>query len=168
MQRKVKSNTEFFRLSFFASTAFVPTKAKGGANPIPPVPQKKSTRRRKQLHETKKTSKARPHIVKVRLSDEEYARLCRGADMFKRDKSKYLRQLIRWIEPTAPPSVEVTELLRELRSVGINLNQLAAKAHSLGFIDELEYRHNADEVMRLCGEIRKQYASAGVKLGGNH
>ncbi len=120
------------------------------------------------MHETKRTSKARPHIVKVRLSYEEYARLCQGADMIKRDKSKYLRQLIRWIEPTAPPSVEVTELLRELRSVGINLNQLAAKAHSLGFIDELEYRHNADEVMRICGEIRKQYASAGVKLGGNH
>lgn len=159
---------KFFRLSFFASTAFVDTKAKGGENPIPSFHEKVSAERRKELHQTNKTSKARRHIVKVRLSDEEYARLCQGADMTKRDKSKYLRQLIRWIEPTAPPSVEVTELLRELRSIGINLNQLAAKAHSLGFVDELDYRRKADEVLRLCGEIRKQYASAGVRLGGNH
>ncbi len=148
---------------------FCSHKSKMWGKPHTPVPQKNnSTGRRKQLHETKRTSKARPHIVKVRLSDEEYARLCQGADMIKRDKSKYLRQLIRWIEPTTPPPVEVTELLRELRSIGINLNQLAAKAHSLGFVDEVEYRRKAEAVMRLCGEIQKQYAKTGVKLGGNN
>ncbi len=118
------------------------------------------------MHETNKTSKARPHIVKVRLSDEEYARLCQGADMIKRDKSKYLRQLIRWIEPVAPPSVEVTELLRELRSVGINLNQLAAKAHSLGFIDTLMYRGVTEQGIYLPMVTFHTSVGQGTARGG--
>ena len=48
------------------------------------------------------------------------------------------------------------------------MNQIAAKAHSLGFVDELEYKRNADEVMKLCGEIQKEYARKGVKVFGNN
>ena len=60
--------------------------------------------------------------------------------MFKRDKSKYLRLLIDWIGPVAPPSVEVKEFTRELRRLGVSLNQIAAWANTLGFVDDLEYR----------------------------
>ncbi len=120
------------------------------------------------MEQVKEKVKARNHIVKVRLSDDEYKALCDNAEQFGRDKSKYIRLVIQWVIPQAPPPVEVTELLRELRSIGINLNQLAAKAHSLGFVDEVEYRRKAEAVMRMCGEIQKQYAKAGVKLGGNN
>ena len=69
------------------------------------------------------------------------------AEMFKRDKSKYLRLLIDWIEPVAPPSVEVKEFTRELRHLGVSMNQIAARANTLGFVDDLEYRRYADEVL---------------------
>ena len=121
----------------------------------------------KLTEETAKGGRKRTHLVKVYLSDGEYEKLCRDAATFKRDKSKYLRLLIDWIEPVTPPSVEVKEFTRELRRLGVSMNQIAAKAHSLGYVDELEYRRCADEVMKLCGEIQKEYAKKGVKLIGN-
>ena len=55
----------------------------------------------KQTEEKVKGGRKRTHLVKVYLNDAEYEKLCRDAEMFKRDKSKYLRLLIDWIEPVA-------------------------------------------------------------------
>ena len=122
----------------------------------------------KQTEEKGKGGRKRPHLVKVYLNDAEYEKLCRDAEMFKRDKSKYLRLLIDWIEPIAPPSVEVKEFTRELRRLGVSMNQIAARANTLGFVDDLEYRRYADEVMKVLGAIQQEYAKKGVKLIGNH
>lgn len=122
----------------------------------------------KQTETKVKVGRRRTHLVKVLLSDAEYEKLCKDAAMFRRDKSKYLRLLIHWIEPIAPPAVEVKDLLRELRRLGVSMNQIAAKANALGFVDGLEYRCTADKVMNLCGEIQKEYAKKGVKLFGNN
>ena len=122
----------------------------------------------KQTEEKVKGGRKRTHLVKVYLNDAEYEKLCRDAEMFKRDKSKYLRLLIDWIEPVAPPSVEVKEFTRELRRLGVNMNQIAARANSYGYVDEFEYKKNADEVMKVLGAIQQEYARKGVKLIGNH
>ena len=122
----------------------------------------------KQTEEKGKGGRKRAHLVKVYLNDAEYEKLCKDAEMFKRDKSKYLRLLIEWIETIAPPSVEVKEFTRELRRLGVSMNQIAARANSLGFVDDLEYRRYADEVMKVLGAIQQEYAKKGVKLIGNH
>ena len=122
----------------------------------------------KQTKEKVKGGRKRTHLVKVYLSDDEYEKLCRDAAIFNRDKSKYLRLLIEWIEPVAPPSVEVKEFTRELRRLGVSLNQIAARANTLGFVDDLEYRRYADEVMKVLGAIQQEYARKGVKMIGNH
>ena len=41
----------------------------------------------KQTEEKVKGGRKRTHLVKVYLSDDEYEKLCRDAEMFKRDKS---------------------------------------------------------------------------------
>ena len=122
----------------------------------------------KQTEEKGKGGRKRTHLVKVYLNDAEYEKLCKDAEMFNRDKSKYLRLLIDWIEPVAPPSVEVKEFTRELRRLGVSMNQIAARANSYGYVDELEYKKTADEVMRVLGAIQQEYAKKGVKLIGNH
>ena len=122
----------------------------------------------KQTEEKVKGGRTRTHLVKVYLNDAEYEKLCKDAATFKRDKSKYLRLLIDWIEPVAPPSVEVKEFTRELRRLGVSMNQIAAKANSYGYVDELEYKRNADEVMKVLGAIQQEYAKKGVKLIGNN
>ena len=115
-----------------------------------------------------KGGRKRKNLVKFYLNDEEYKKLCENAATFGRDKSKYLRLVIQWIAPIEPPSIEVKKFTRELRHLGVSMNQIAAKANSLGYVDELEYRRCADEVMKLCGEIQKEYAKKGVKLFGNN
>ena len=115
-----------------------------------------------------KGRRKRKNLVKFYLNDEEYKKLCENAATFGRDKSKYLRLVIQWIAPIEPPSIEVKKFTRELRRLGVSMNQIAAKANSLGYVDELEYRRCADEVMKLCGEIQKEYAKKGVKLFGNN
>ena len=82
-----------------------------------------------------KGGRKRKNLVKFYLNDEEYKKLCENAATFGRDKSKYLRLVIQWIAPIEPPSVEVKEFTRELRRLGVSMNQIAAKAHSLGFVD---------------------------------
>ena len=52
--------------------------------------------------------------------------------------------------------------------MGVSLNQIAARTNTLGFVDDLEYRRNADEVMKVLGAIQQEYAKKGVKLIGNH
>ena len=107
---------------------------------------------------TVKGGRKRKNLVKFYLNDEEYQKLCENAATFGRDKSKYLRLVIQWIAPIEPPSVEVKEFTRELRRLGVSMNQIAAKAHSLGFVDELEYKRTADEVMKVLGAIQQEYA----------
>ena len=109
----------------------------------------------------------RKNLVKVFLNDEEYEKLCKDAATCNKDLSKYIRMTIQWIAPIEPPSVEVKEFTRELRRLGVSMNQIAAKANSLGYVDELEYRRCADEVMKLCGAIQQEYAKKGVKAFGN-
>ncbi len=122
----------------------------------------------KQTEEKGKGGRKRTHLVKVYLNDDEYAKLCKDAAVFGRDKSKYLRLLIDWIEPVAPPSVEVKDFTRELRRLGVSMNQIAAKANSYGYVDELEYKRNADAVMKVLGAIQQEYAKKGVRLIGNN
>ena len=122
----------------------------------------------KQTEKKAKGGRKRTHLVKVYLNDAEYEKLCKDAEMFKRDKSKYLRLLIDWIEPVAPPSVEVKEFTRELRRLGVSMNQIAAKANSYGYVDEIEYKRSADAVMKVLGAIQQEYAKKGVKLIGNN
>ena len=122
----------------------------------------------KQTEEKVQGGRKRTHLVKVYLNDAEYEKLCKDSATFGRDKSKYLRLLIEWIEPVAPPSVDVKKFTRELRRLGVSLNQIAARANSLGYVDDLEYRRYADEVMKVLGAIQQEYAKKGVKLIGNH
>ena len=43
--------------------------------------------------------------------------------------------LLRGYKPKEKPDDRFYEAMRQLSSIGNNINQLAAKAHSLGFID---------------------------------
>ena len=121
-----------------------------------------------QVKTTTTGGRKRKHLVKFFLNDEEYQKLCKDAAAVNKDLSKYLRLVIHWIVPIEPPSVEVKEFTRELRRLGVSMNQIAAKAHSLGFVDELEYKRTADEVMKVLGAIQQEYAKKGVKAFGNN
>lgn len=68
------------------------------------------------------------------LSEREQELLTRNAKKAGHNKSAYLRSLIRGIVPREQPSPQFYDLIAELRAIGNNLNQIAAKANATGHI----------------------------------
>ena len=109
----------------------------------------------------------RKNQVILRLNDAELKRLDEWSAAANMSRSNYIRQLIAGFQPVAFPPVEYRQVIDELQHIGINMNQLATKAHSLGFFDEPEYRRNANRVWRVVAELSAQLARGGIKIGGN-
>ena len=109
----------------------------------------------------------RNNPVQIYLDDAELKRLDDWSAAANMSRSNYIRQLIDGFQPVEFPPVEYLKIIDELQHIGINMNQLATKAHSLGFIDEPEYRQNATRVWRIVAELSAQLARGGVKIGGN-
>ena len=109
----------------------------------------------------------RNNPVQIYLSDTELKRLDEWSAAANMSRSNYIRQLIAGFQPVAFPPVEYRQIIDELQHIGINMNQLATKAHSLGFIDEPEYRQNSNRIWRVVAELSAQLARGGIKIGGN-
>lgn len=69
------------------------------------------------------------------LSPDENAELKRKAELAGISESAVIRLLIRSCEPREKPDERFYEAMRNLSAIGNNVNQLAAEAHTLGFID---------------------------------
>lgn len=103
----------------------------------------------------------------MRLSESEHEQLCEWSAACRQSKSDYLRMLLQGFQPIEFPPLEYREVLFELRQIGINMNQIASKAHSLGFIDAPEYEKNTKRLSKVVGEFSAQLRKKGVKFGGN-
>ena len=80
------------------------------------------------------------------LSRKEAQLLQKKADKACLSEAGLIRMLISGYEPRQQPDENFYGVMRQLSAVGNSLNQIAAKAHSLGYIDEVKYE---EEVKRL-------------------
>lgn len=55
--------------------------------------------------------------------------------------------------PKELPSVEHMDILRELRQINNNMNQIAMRANTLPFIDSVQYRENVVQLQAAIGKI---------------
>ena len=69
------------------------------------------------------------------LSDEEDIALKKKAHATCLSEAALLRALISGYKPKEKPDIHFYDVMRQLSGIANNINQLAAKAHSLGFID---------------------------------
>ena len=106
----------------------------------------------------------RTHLIKAYLNDSEYEHFCRMAEATKRSNSDLVRRLLQTSVFVEFPPVEYREIIDQLEHIGINLNQLAYKANSLGFIDVPEYRKNANEVWRMVARLAQIYLQVGARI----
>ena len=81
----------------------------------------------------------RKNKIDLRLSDRELERLNRDVKKAGMSREAYLRQLIKKIQPKELPSADYTDILKNLRQIGNNMNQIAAKANATGVVDAAEY-----------------------------
>lgn len=98
----------------------------------------------------------RNNTVLLRLNDEEYNLLnckVRGSGL---SREAFLRALIKNKELRAIPPMDFFDVLRELSRIDNNMNQIAAKAHSLKYIDEVMYRENCSALEKTISKIMQQ------------
>ena len=68
-----------------------------------------------------------------------------------------LRFLIRSYHPKEKPDERFYQAMRELSHISSNVNQLAAKAHSLGFIDAQKLDEEVIRWHRFQADIERQF-----------
>lgn len=127
-------------------------------------PSNKIVQADKKVYE--KNRKRKVQVI-LRLSESEHDQLCEWAAACRKSKSDYLRMLLQGFQPVEFPPLEYREVIDELRRIGVNMNQIASKAHSLGFIDAPEYEQNEKRVRKAIADFSEVLTRGGVKFGSN-
>lgn len=79
--------------------------------------------------------RTRNRRIHIYLTDDELLKLDRKVDSCNMSREQYLRMLISGFAPREAPPIEYKQLIRELRKVGANINQILFVANTKGFID---------------------------------
>lgn len=97
-------------------------------------------------------------LVKAYLSEKEFEKLREICLKTGWSQSKVMRQFLNVKTIKEAPPVEYSSLIRELRMVGNNLNQLALKANSTGFMNEKEIRNALLSLRETEKKVAKQFS----------
>ena len=95
----------------------------------------------------------------VYLSKDENQILENLCSRLRVNRSVLIRALILGKRLVEAPPVDYKQFIIELRRVGTNLNQLTAKANSIGYIDADECKNVLNEVRKLESDIAKYFKS---------
>jgi hypothetical protein len=79
----------------------------------------------------------------IRLDKDEHEHFKKRVKKSGLSQEAYMRHLIGGIIPTDAPPPDYHAMMRELRAIGNNLNQIAQKARALNAIDVKRYDENA-------------------------
>lgn len=91
--------------------------------------------------------------IKVRLSRSELQALDKKVKKTGMSREGYVRCLLRDKLPVEIPPAPYYDLVREIRALGNNMNQIAYKVHALGYVNHQEYREHANKVIALADTI---------------
>ena len=90
------------------------------------------------------------------LNDKELQLLNERVAKTGLSREAYLRSLIANTVPKELPPMEFFDVLRELRQLNVNMNQIALKAHTLNLIDAPYYEQCHKELQAVVGEIKRE------------
>lgn len=72
-------------------------------------------------------------------------------------ESEYIRKLVIGYKLKEKPDSEFYETMKLMRSISNNLNQIAKKAHTLNYIDEVAYQKQCDKMQDFIEEVKNKY-----------
>lgn len=93
----------------------------------------------------------------VYLNEEENQILENLCKRLRVNRSVLIRALILGKRLVEAPPVDYKQFIIELRRVGTNLNQLTAKANSIGYIDSSKCENVLTEIRNLETDIAKYF-----------
>lgn len=91
------------------------------------------------------------------LSPQDARELKRKAKLCGITETAVIRILLHGYEPKEKPDARFYEAMRQLSAIGNNINQLAAKANALGFIDTPMLKNEALRWHKLQAAIEREY-----------
>ena len=68
-----------------------------------------------------------------------------------------VRLLLRGYEPREKPDERFYDAMRELSAIGNNINQLAAKANTLGFVDAPQLKKEAERWHKFQADVERTF-----------
>ena len=91
--------------------------------------------------------------IDLRLSESEAVAQNRDVKKAGVSREAYLRSLIRKMPLKEKPSVDVVDILKNLQQINNNMNQIAVKANSNGFVDTASYWQNIRWLQETVSEL---------------
>ena len=84
--------------------------------------------------------------MKIRFTQEELEKLTQKAKKAGLSREGFCRRVLNGETVKEAPPVDVPVLIREVRRVGSNLDQILAKANAIGLLDVPELRRTVDRI----------------------
>lgn len=103
-----------------------------------------------------KKKRKRTHRVEVAMNDQEYEKFLTSVHDCGLSQQAYLLLLIKNRIPRPLPSDDFQEVIRQLRKIGSNLNQITMIAHKTESIDIMKYKEDLKALNNTIVEIREQ------------
>jgi hypothetical protein len=97
--------------------------------------------------------------IQVWLNEKENTYLDDNSKKAGLSCESYLRMLINGFVPKELPPLDYRALIRELQAIGVNLNQIAAKANATGHIDKSVFQYEANRLRRAVLDIQAAVTS---------
>lgn len=101
--------------------------------------------------------KTRTAEMHLRLTPEEKETLTEKANKARLSREEFCRRILNGATVKEAPSVDVRQLLWQMRRIGGNLNQLLARANTLGFIDTVHLKKELAELRKAREAIIEAY-----------
>jgi hypothetical protein len=96
---------------------------------------------------------ARNIKITFRLNEAENRKLKARVKKSGLNQESYIRSLINGLVPTAAPPPDYFAMMKELHFIGVNLNQIAQKAHTLNTLDMKRYDESVARLNKAVVEI---------------
>lgn len=90
----------------------------------------------------------------VSLSDKEMSELKQKVKKTGLTRDAYIRMVLSGVQPRELPQQDYFEVLKILRQISINMNQIAIKANTIGFINADAYWENSRRLQETITELK--------------
>ena len=95
----------------------------------------------------------------VRLNAKEQHHLVKQVKKSGLSQETFIRTLINGYVPKELPPPDYFSMMREFHAIGVNLNQIAAKANATGHIDKTIFQYEANRLRRAVLDIQAAVTS---------
>lgn len=101
--------------------------------------------------------RTRTHKKQFWFNDEEKYLLAKKSKEAGMKECDYVRKVVLGYKIKEKPDERFYNAIKMMRTTANNLNQIAKKAHTFGFIDELAYKKEVEKLNNFILDIKTKY-----------